>query len=297
VLAAFLGFLLLAPAGLFALPLAALLMTSQPHRTRVALITIVAGGYSLAWLFQTGDLPDQVLRAGAVISVAVFLPVTFYARTSVTHRAVLAATAATVSVMFLLQPLGRSWQEVHWWIEHRMGFIARLMLRSTWGREDTLDAGRIADVLDTSVRFVADYHIALITLQVIAGLALATALYHRLAMKPRGVPPARFRDFGFTEHLGWPAIAALIVVLVPKLSAAKLGASNVLLVLGTLYALRGLAVATVGLQQLGSGLITGLSVVTAFFMLPVAIIGAILLGIADTSFDLRRRWQTPPAGG
>ena len=296
-LAASAAFLLLAPAGLFALPLAALLMTSQPHRTRVALITIVAGGFSLAWLLQPGDLPDQVLRAGAVIATAAFLPVTFYTRASVTHRVCLAATGATVSVMLLLLPIGRSWQEVQWWIEHRMGFIARLMMRSTWGRESSVDVRQIADILEVTVRFVANYHIALMTLQLIAGLALATALYQRLAVKPRGIQPGKFRDFCFTEHLGWPAMAALIVVLVPRLSAARLGASNVLLVLGTLYALRGLAVAATGLQQLGSGLITVLSVVTACLMLPVATIGAILLGIVDTSFDLRRRWQPPPAGG
>ena len=296
-LAACAAFLLFAPAGLFTLPLAALLMMSSPHRTRVAVITILAGGFSLAWLFQPGELPDQVLRAASVIAVAAFLPVTLYTRASVTHRACLAAAAATVSVMFLLLPVGRSWQEVHWWIEHRMSLVARLMMRGTWGRESTFDVDRFADVLEIAVRFVADYHIALLTLQVIAGLGLATALYQRLALEPKGVPAGRFRDFCFTEHLGWPAMAALVVVLVPKLSAAKLGASNVLLVLGTLYALRGLAVAAVGLQQIGSGLVTFFSVVTAFLMLPVATIGAILLGIVDTSFDLRRRWQPPPAGG
>ncbi len=291
------AFVALAPSGLFTLPLAALLMVSQRHSSRVGLIAIVAGGFGLAWLFPTGDLPDQVMRAGAVIAVAALLPIAFYTRASVTHRVCLAATAATVSVMLLLPAVGRSWQEVHWWVEHRTGFLARLMLRSTWGGEGTADVERLTDILEVTVRFVADYHVALMTLQMIAGLALATALYHRLASRPRGVPPGRFRDFCFTEHLGWPAMAALIVVLVPKLSAARLGASNVLLVLGALYALRGLAVATVGLQQLGSGVITFLSVVTACLMLPVATIGAILLGIVDTSFDLRRRWPPPPAGG
>jgi hypothetical protein len=171
------------------------------------------------------------------------------------------------------------------------------MLRSTWGREGTEDAQRLTDILEVTVRFMADYYVGLMTLQIIAGLALATAVYHRLASKPRGEPPGRFREFCFTEHLGWPAMASLVVVLVPRLSAAKLGASNVLLVLAALYALRGVAVATAGLQHLGSGLITFLTVVTACLMLPVAAIGAILLGIVDTSFDLRRRWVSPSAGG
>jgi len=300
VLAALVAFSLFAPVGLFALPLAALLVMSQPHRTRVTLLTIVAGGFSLAWILQPGDLPDQVVRAGAVIALTVFLPLTFYTRTSTGHRVCLAATAAALSVIFLLMTLGRSWHELHWWVEHRLGYSARIMMRGTWGRDGAggVDAGQIENILGTSVRFVADYHPALVTLQVMAGLALATAIYQRLATEPRGVPPGRFRDFRFTEHLGWATIAALIIVTVPKFSVVKLGALNVLLLLSTLYGLRGVAVATVGLQQLGGGyMITVLSMAAAFLLLPAALAGAILLGIVDTSFDLRRRWQAPPAGG
>lgn len=300
VLAALLAFAFFAPMGLFTLPLAALLVMSRPHRTSVALVTMAAGGFSLAWVFQVGELPDQVVRAGAVIAVAVFMPVTFFTRSSVGHRVFLAGTSAVLSVMFLLTIRGRSWQELQWWVEHRMGHMARVLARSTFGRDSAggVDAGQIADMLGTSVRFAADYHPALVTLQMMAGLALATVVYHRLAIKPRGDPPGRFRDFRFTEHLGWATIAALVVVLVPKFSAAKLGALNVLLVLSTLYALRGAAVAAAGLQQLGGGcVIVVLSVAAAFLMLPIAVVGAILLGIVDTSFDLRRRWQSPPAGG
>lgn len=300
VLVALVAFLFFAPLGLFTLPLAALLVMSPPHRIRVAVITVVAGGFSLAWILQSGELPDQVVRAGAVIAVALFLPTTFYTRAWVGHRVCLAATVAALSVTILLGALGRSWHELHWWVEHRMGYVARVLMSSTWGGEGAggVDAGQIADILGTSVRFVADYHPALVFLQVMAGLALATAVYQRLATKPRGVPPGRFRDFRFTEHIGWATIAALVVVLVPKFAAAKLGALNVLLVLGTLFALRGVAVATVGLQQLGGGcLITVLSLAVAFLLLPAALVGAILLGIVDTSFDLRRRWQAPPVGG
>jgi len=194
--------------------------------------------------------------------------------------------------------LGHSWHELHWWVEHRIGFSTRILMRSTWGGSGFGDDSQMADILETSIRFVADYHPALVTLQVMAGLLLATTLYQSLATKPKGVPPGRFRDFRFTEHVGWAAIAALIVVTVPRLAAAKLGAMNVLLVLGTLYALRGVAVATMGILQLGGGYVfTFVSTALAFLLLPAAIVGAILLGIVDTSFDLRRRWQAPQAGG
>jgi hypothetical protein len=299
VLISLIAFTLFAPVGLFALPLAALLMMSQPQRTRVTVIAIIVGGFSLAWILQPGDLPEQVVRAGAVIAMTVFVPLTLYTRTWTCNRICLSASAAALSVTMLLLALGHSWHELHWWVEHRAGYAARILMRSTWGREGSADdAGQIANILSTSVRFVAEYHPALVTLQVMAGLALATIIYQRLATKPRGVPPGRFRDFRFTEHVGWAAIAALIIVTVPKFAAVKLGAMNVLAVLGALYALRGVAVATTGIMQLGGGyVITVLSTALAFLLLPAAIVGAILLGIVDTSFDLRTRWQTPQAGG
>ncbi len=105
----------------------------------------------------------------------------------------------------------------------------------------------------------------------------------------------RFRDFRFTEHFGWVPVLALAVVLAP--GAPRLMAANVLVVGGVLYALRGAAVAWFGIRLAGKpGFLT--TVLIAFsivFMLPVVLIGAILLGVADTGLDLRRRWVAPRA--
>jgi hypothetical protein len=262
------------------------------------MIAVVAGGVSLAWITQLGELPDQVLRAGTVIAVTLFLPVTFYTQARLGHRVLLAATAAALGVVVLLGALGRSWQELYWWVEHRVGYTAGVLLSAVWDSTGGAGMGQRAEILDTFVRFMTDYNPALAVLQVMAGLALASAVYFKLALKPRGIPPGRFRDYRFTEHLGWAAIAMLVVVLVPKLSAAKLGAMNVLLVLGSLFALRGAAVATMIFQALGGGWFSAvLSLAVAFLLLPAAIVATILLGIVDTRFDLRRRWETPPAGG
>ena len=264
------------------------------------MIAVIAGGFSLAWVIHPGELPDQVVRAGIVIAVALFLPLTAYTSLRVSHRVCIAASGAVLGVAALLGVMGRSWHELHWWVEYRVGYTARMMMRTTWSGDGAgrVDVGQIADILGSSVRFVADYHPALVTLQIMAGLTLATAVYQRLASEPRGLPLGRFGELSFTEHLGWAAIATLIAVLVPQFSAVRLGAMNVLLVLGTLFALRGVSVATVGINALGGGFLTyALSLAAAFLLLPVALVGAILLGIVDTSFDLRRRWHTPPVGG
>jgi uncharacterized protein YybS (DUF2232 family) len=111
------------------------------------------------------------------------------------------------------------------------------------------------------------------------------------------VPLARFRDFRFSEHLGWAAAIPLLIILLPDLIRAKVAASNLLLLVGTLYALRGLAVAAFLAGIAGTGpLATVLAVVMAIFMLPLVLGGGILLGLLDAGIDLRRRWRKPPVG-
>ena len=282
------------------LALAVLLILSPPLRTHAAVIAVVAGGLGLAWLLQPAELPHQVWRAGTVLALAAFVPATFYTQASVMHRLLLAGTAAALCVSVLFVATGRSWQELHWWVEHGWGKTAQLFMGGVWYVEGGTGAAgaQLRELFDSTIRLAADYYPGRVTLQIMTSLALATAAYRHLATAPRGVLPGRFRDLRYTEHIGWAAIVLLIVVLVPKLAAAKLGAMNVLLVIGALYALRGLAVFTVGFQALGGGCLNAvLFSVVAFILLPLALIGAILLGIADTSFDLKRRWSTPPAGG
>jgi uncharacterized protein YybS (DUF2232 family) len=155
----------------------------------------------------------------------------------------------------------------------------------------------LATVLNQSAKFEADNYAAMTGLKLLAGMALATRLYQSLARHPRGVPLARFRDFRFSEHLGWAAAIPLLIILLPDLIRAKVAASNLLLLVGTLYALRGLAVAAFLAGIAGTGpLATVLAVVMAIFMLPLVLGGGILLGLLDAGIDLRRRWRKPPVG-
>ncbi len=300
ILAAVLVFSFFAPVALFLLPLAALLLASPPHPARVKGFAVFAALFGVFWLTQPGELPDQMVRAATAIVVCVFVPVTFFTRAEVTHRVIAAAAAAALGVATLCAALGRSWGEMTWWVERRIGHVGWLMMQNTWGSGGTgrFDQTEVADLIGASVAFLADYHPALITLQLMAGLALATSVYQRMAPRPRGLPQGRFRDFRFTEHLGWAAIAALVVVLVPRFAPAKLGAMNILLVLAALFGMRGAAVTTLGIQHIGGGCLTvvfGLAIV--FLLLPIALIAMIVLGIVDTRFELRRRWSTPPSGG
>lgn len=289
-------FVMFVPAALFALPLALLLAATPPRTKREIIVAAVAGSFSIAWLITAGELPDQLMRAGIVIAVTVFVPGAVYTRTSVTHRALLAVALAAFAVGNMLYVVGSSWGELHWWVGHRAGYTARVLSSAMWMAQDPTASGlsQVAQLVNDAVRFTADYHAGIVALELMAGMVLGTAIYHRVAATPRGTAVGRLRDFRFNDQLGWVAIVPLGVVLLPKLTAARLAAANVLLVLGALYAIRGVAVIAFGLSLLrvGGGLVAVLVALAALLLLPVALPGAILLGVVDSRLDIRRRWSS-----
>jgi hypothetical protein len=297
VLLATILFVMFAPAALFALPLALLLAATPPRTTREIVVAAIAGSFSIAWLITAGELPDQLMRAGIVIAVAVFVPGALYTRTTVTHRALLAIAMAAFAVGNMLYAVGSSWGELHWWVGHRAGYTARMLSSAMWIAQSPNGSGssQFAQLVNDAVRFMSDYHAGIVALELTAGMVLGTAIYHRVAATPRGTAVGRLRDFRFNDQLGWLAIIPLGVVLLPKLAAARLAATNVLLVLGALYAIRGVAVIAFGISllRIGGGLGVALVILAALLLLPVALPGAILLGVVDSGLDIRRRWSSP----
>lgn len=294
-----LGFAAVAPVGLCLVPLAALLVASRPRRQAEGIAAAVVAGMALIWLARPGDPPDQLARAAAVIAGATFVLATCYSRSTVTHRALLAVTTAAVGMVALFPLLGWSWNQVRWWVEHRTGFAVRVALGQVAASQPARGAP-LSDLerwFETGVRFLADQYGAVLAIQLLAGMGLAATIYYRVCRSPYGRPPGRFRDFRFSEHLGWVGAVALLVVLVPRLAAAKVAAINLLLVAGLLYAVRGAAVTAFGIALLGgAGWGTAaLFGVLAMFILPAVVAGAIVLGVIDAGMDLRRRWASPGA--
>lgn len=301
--AATVGFALVAPVALVALPLSVLLAASGPRTRHEFLLGGLAGGFALWWLLRPGAPPEQLLRATAVVVTGVFLGVTVRTAWSFVHRSLLALGVAAAALYVAALASGTTWAEVHWWVQHQAGVAARLVVGRLWqaaaersGSLATIE--QMDDWLIGSARLMADFYPALVAMQVWGGLALATALYQRLAARPRGSPLGRLRDFRFTEHLGWGAALPLIVLLVMKASALKVAAQNMLLVAAVLYGLRGVAVAAFGLQAVGAGgvLLWALAAIIAIVMLPVVLGSAIVLGVVDAGLDLRRRWIPPRTG-
>jgi hypothetical protein len=252
------------------------------------------------WLVQPGDLPDQFLRAVVLMASVAFLIVTVRTRWTVTHRALASALIGLTVASLLLPLFGSSWAELIWWVEFRHGIAFRNMigvlatLFDTVGSADTtaIDVRDLERRFAETARLMGRFAPGIVVLQVLAALTLALAVYRRVAGHPIGRTPGRFRDLRFSEHLGWGVVAALAVIVIPKLAALKLAAANVLLVAGVLYALRGTAVIAYGLQVFGAGgvLFWLFATLAIVFMLPIVVGGAILLGVLDAGLNLRRRW-------
>lgn len=300
------AFVIVAPLGLAAIPLAALLLVSHPRTTAEVVAAGACAGFGVWWLAIPGELPDQVLRAGVISASALYVMATLWTRLSFTHRALGAIAVTGAGITGLLAVLGSSWGELQWWVEFRAGQAARQLLGAiaAAGERSGIFAPSGAQIetfeqgLQTMTHLLGDFFPAISALQLLAGLILATATYARLARRPVGRLAEPFRDFRFTEHLGWIAVAALVVVVIPRLSAGELPAANLLLIVAVLYALRGAAVLAFGLAVAGGGgfFLWAAFGVILFLMLPVVVGGAILLGVLDAGLDLRRRWRSTANG-
>lgn len=285
---------------LLTLPLTGLLVTYRPQSRRELVVAALAGGISLGWLLQPGATHEQVMRAGLVLVTAAFVLLARLTSLSLIHRALLSVGLAAGTVAVMLGASGISWAQVAWWVRTSNSYVARFNLaqiRMLTGPDGPGAAmlDRLDQVMSSGLEFGVSYFPGLLTLQILAGLVLATAV-HRYLRPDLGGPPGRFRDFRFSDHLGWGLVIPLLIVVVPRLAAAKLAAANALVVMGTLYALRGFAVAAFGAGLAGHPAVTlAVMIVATILMLPVVLAASLLLGILDTGLDLRRRWTTPPA--
>jgi len=298
VLGAGIVFAISAPIGLLTVPLAGLVLVTRFRRPRAVVTASLFTGISLWWLAQIGDPPDQIVRVAAVMGSAAFVATFLSTSWSLTHRSLAAIGVAAAGTGALLTAARTSWPEIHWWVESRVEFGVQLVLARLLGNEaragDEALVAQLETWFDSVIPLMADFFPATVAVQMLAGFALATALYRRFVPAAE-VAWGKFRDFRFSEHLGWIAVVALAMVLLAKAATLKLLAANVLVVAGLLYTLRGAAVAWFGLTLTGGpGLLTtGLIAFSVVFMLPVLLIGAIFIGVVDAGLDLRRRWPTP----
>jgi hypothetical protein len=274
-------------------PLAGLLLLSRPGTAREWLWLLAAGIWSALWLQQVGGLGAQVTRAAAVLLCGAFLALTLWQPSNAVGRA-LAATAAAGAVLVLwMWRLGIGWSRLV------TGVSQELSAYETAVRDQWRSAGAPQELVDQAgalMHSASQLYPALLALAGIAGLRLAWSWYHRLAVHPLGAPPAPFRAFSFGDQLVWGWVVALALALAPVPEPWQVAGANLLLVLGVLYAARGLAVVLAQTGGVAGPVAVVLGLIT-LVLLPFVVGGLTLLGLADTWLDFRRRLATPSTGG
>lgn len=296
------GFVLVAPVGLFVVPLAALLLTSPDRSPGLVLASSFCGGIGLWWLWTIGDPGDQFVRAACVVGTASFLLLTRTTRLSVIHRALLAIGAAAVGSIGAVALLGHSWPEIVWWTERRaaiaQAYVMQFWLASQGGSAQFFGGDEAAMQMEGMIRsmptLLTNLFPALLAIQMLAGFGLSTFLIARMRVRVPGVPIGEFTRFRFTEHLGWLVVGALIVALLANSTTLRVPAVNILLLASVLYAYRGAAIVSFAWQRRkrASRLLAFMAVVAFFLLWRITIPAIMVLGLVDTGLDLRKRMHS-----
>jgi hypothetical protein len=276
---------------LLAAALAVLLLVLPPRRP--ATVALGAAGLAVAALgVPVGGIAGSVALAWSLVAVGAFALAGLALPTwPFFPRALSAVAAAATTVGAWLGATG-AWRRYDAAVRDGIREIteemsARLTAQAPAGAE-------WGEVLAGAVKTAGEAQWtvfpALAALQTLATLALAWWIFARFA--PHGgrwAQLAPLREFRFSDHLVWAAVAGLLLVVLPLGDAGTRAGANALVFMGGLYALRGLGV------FLHATRVSPVLVAVAlglFALTPVAqmvLVAALLVGLGDTWLDLRRR--------
>lgn len=295
-----LGFLLAGPKGFVLGPLALLLFLSRPRSLREWVWILISVVLAVALLRLPASLSDRTIRAAAAFFTGAFVMTSLAGVRSLFNRALASVTFTTSAVAGWFATMGLGWSDLRESIVSTQWALYRALfadLPSTMPTRGELDsgalAGRVADIT-RGILTTVDYWPAIHALFAMAGGWLAWMWYHRIASEPIGLAPKRFREFRFSDHLVWLVILSGAALLAGVGGTGRMVAGNLLMFLLALYAGRGLAVIRTALLPAPRALAVLLSI-TSIVLLPLAMVTATLIGLADTWLDIRRR-MAPPEG-
>lgn len=279
-------------------PLAVLIAASKPQGRRAWLWLAALALWLALWAAQPGGLLESLIRAAAVLSSGLGVLVLMYGKGSVSTRALRGTGIVVFGTAALSLAVGVEWRD----IEHavvQQGLAAQRAATELLSRGGntpdpaTMDA---LQALSEGLRPMAPFFPGVLALLLFAGLCLAALLSPRIAGRVAAPLPGRFDDFRFSDHLVWLVIAGLVGVLFAAASPAAGPAASLLTFGVGLYTLRGSAVLATALRP-APRLFVVLLMIGALFLLPFAVGGIALLGLADIWLDFRRRMAPPPSGG
>ncbi len=270
----------------------------------MAIVACVAAGWAVYTATRSG-VSDAVLTAGWSVLAGACLGLSLMASRSpwFLGKGVVAVLSALIvgAVLVVVTPSGPTAfdRTVEAVISVRGNAdmtnwrVARAqMSRTSTTRADSASVAML-DRVETSVAGLPQLARAvlpsMLVLQSLVAMSLAWALFHRFSRTRLGNDLGRLREFRFNDHWIWSVIVGLVLALLPALSALRPLGINLLVVFGTLYAMRGAGVVACFLRPGRSvlGLIVG--VVLLLLLRDGAAIALGLVGLGDTWADWRRR--------
>ena len=134
---------------------------------------------------------------------------------------------------------------------------------------------------------------ALLVLESLAALALAWAMWHRIARTRLGPPLSALSAFRFHDQLVWGVVVGATLSVLPTLSGWRDVGVNVMVVFGALHALRGLGVLVWYIPERWAVVPLLLLLLSIPLLGPVLVLATVAvlalgLGLGDTWRDFRR---------
>lgn len=296
------AFVVLMPPVFALAPLAGLLLVSRPGTGREWLWAMAAGTVLLLTLLDETGLAGGFVRAAGVFTAGAFVALSVWRPTlRLFVRAVASATIGLATALVAGRLLGVGWGDVQQALERDLRTLLLAQAGAAEARRFGEMAGTLRELAD-GVGTSASYYPALLMLTAIAGVSLAWRCYHRIARTPLGSDGGPFTRFRFSDQAVWLLVGGLALVLVPAGQLTVIGvplatwAANLLAVMVVLYVARGLAVFAAAARRTPRRVLATVGVVSVLLW-PFAAGGLVLLGLADSWIDFRRRLESPPTGG
>jgi len=293
------GYLLLAPSIFFLGPLALLLLVSRPTTAREWLWLFLAlFGVVVAVRGRT-TLLDQTIQGYGAFFAGAFVVLALLRIRSLVTRSLLSVGIALGGVVGWYLKLHlrftdfRSAVSAQTWDDYRVLF-PDLPATPPPGGTDFVGSGDVSEFarnLADGVASASSLTPGFLTLVLLVGGWLAWIWYSRITRHPISPPAKPFHEFRFNDQLIWALVAIAALALLAPTEALGTLAANLFVVVGGLYAARGMAVAQTGLRRMSPWFALVLYLL-AFPVLPFALFA---IGVADTWLDLRRR-MAPPQG-
>jgi hypothetical protein len=248
------------------------------------LILIIVGGL--------GGFSDGLWyaeRAWAVLLSGCFLALTFAVpRWRLTSNSLAAAAGAAAVTGGMLALWSGAWGTLDAAVLSSLQAETEATLQAIQmlGGQGVLTPDMIAVMEDITAARVAVFP-ALLGLESLAALALAWWFRSRLVGQgSQGLAPVR--DFRFNDHLVWALVVGLVLLVTQSgVALARVGA-NLVVFMGALYALRGVAV--LAFVSGGVSMFSYVAFAVLLVLVPPVILGtAALIGVGDTWLDLRAR--------